>query len=193
MSLETSKMYTRAYMFFVQSCIEDNKKQNKTDHKNVPKFTKLCAQMWKSKPEAEKKKFRIMEECDKKRYNCEKKIHRKEMHREKLKKPKKNQSALFFYEQSIRAETQSVSSRVRLKMAAERYRELSDQQRQPFLDLAAQDHQRYRREKKQISDEINKQKRKDLKKEKRKVGKKASKKVNSNPCSKEFISESDSD
>ena len=188
-------MYTRAYMFFVQSCIEDNKKQNKTDHKNVPKFTKLCAQMWKSKPEAEKKKFRIMEECDKKRYEVEKKIKRRETRHEKVRRPKKGKNALFFYEKSIRAEIQSLSPALRLKAAAERFRELSEEQRQPFLDLAAQDHQRYRREKKQISDEINKQKRKDLKKEKRKVGKKASKKVNSNPsiCSKEFISESDSD
>ena len=186
-------MYTRAYAFFLQSCIEDNKRQKKTDHKNVPKFTKQCAQMWNSKPEAEKKKFRIMEECDKKRYDIEKKIKRRETRSEEVKRKrlKRGKSALFFYEKSIRAELQSLSPSFRLKAAAERYRELSEEQRQPFLDLAAEDHQRYRREKKQISEEINKQKREDLKK---KVGKKAANKVNSvNICSKEFISESDSD
>ena len=80
------KKPTSAYNFFQHSCIEDNKRQNKTDYKDLMEFNKHCAQIWKSKPEAEKKKFRIMEECDKKRYNCEKKINRKEMHREKLKK-----------------------------------------------------------------------------------------------------------
>ena len=195
MSVKTSKMYTRAYAFFLQSCIEDNKRQNKTDHKNVPKFTQHCAQLWNSKPEAEKKKYRIMEECDKKRYDIEKKIKRRETRNEDVKRLKKGKSALFFYEKSIRAEIQSLSPSLRLKVAAERYRELSEEERQPFLDLAAEDHQRYRRQKKEISEEINKQKREDLKKkEKRKVGKKAVNKVNSvNICSKEFISESDSD
>ena len=117
------KRPSNAFLFFVQSCIKESKRQNKTDYKNLMEFNKHCAQIWKSKPEAEKKKFRILEECDQKRYKVEKKINRKEIHREKEKRPKKNQTPLVFYERSIRAETQSLSSRARLKFAAEQYRE----------------------------------------------------------------------
>ena len=190
------KRPSNAFLFFVQSCIKESKKQNKTDYKNLMEFKKRCAKIWKSKPEAEKKKFMIMAECDKKRYNIEKKIKRKEIHGDKVKRPKKGQTPLFFYEKSIRAETQSLSVRLRLKFAAERYRELGEEQRKHFQDLAAQDCQRYRREKKQILDEIKKQKRENLKKKKRKGGKKAESISNVKPgniCSKEYISESDSD
>lgn len=188
------KNATNAYNFFVQSCIKESKRENKTDYKNLIEFSKHCAKIWKSKPEAEKKKFIIMAECDKKRYDVEKKIQRKEIQREKAKGPKKGQTPLFLYEKSIRAETQSLSSRLRVKSAAERYRELSEEQRQHFRDLAAQDHQRYRREKKLFLDEIKKQKKENLKKEKRKGGKKAASNFQPyNICSKEYISESDSD
>ena len=180
------KKVSRAFDFFIQSRIEEDKRQNKDDYKN---FSKHCAQTWKTMPEAEKKKFQIMEECDEKRYNIEmkrKKIKRKELLRA-VKLPK---SGLFFYKESIRAEIKSVSA------AAERYRELSEEQRQPFLDLAALDQQRYRREKKQMLDEIKKQKKEELKKIKGKARKKAVHKVkpdNIKICSKEFLSESDSD
>merc|ERR1712062_708572 len=193
------KKATNAYHFFFRSRIEENKRQNKTDYKNLMEFNKHCAQIWKLKPEAEKRKFRIMEECDRRRSNVEKKIKRRQMVKEKVERLKKGQSALFFYEKSIRAELPYSKQCLRLKAAAERFKKLSEEQRQHFENLAAEDRQRYRREKKHLSEETKK-KHLSVETKKRKRENMKKKKVqwieNVQPdkiCSKEFISDSDSD
>ena len=175
-------------MFYREYCVEQNIRENRTDYKEVAKFSTKCGEEWRSMTEGQKKKFRIMEECDRKRHLVEKRIFKNySRNREHLKMPKKPKTALFFFRESLEPPAilpgVKVSPGLALKRAAERYKELTEKEKQKFLDLEKEDKERCRVERKIFS--------------MRSRNKKAKKKVNSVPeykiTSKEFVIETDSD
>ena len=175
----TIKGKSSAFLFFKEYCCRENKRQNKTDYKDI-RFAVKCSEMWNAMTEEKKRKFRMMVECDKKRFIVESKRMKKQLKGDFPKKPK---SALFFYMESINCEAQSVNVGAKVSLgrplqnAAERFRKLTDEEKQQFIDLAKEDGLRYKREKR-------KRQKNNKKRESISVSK---------IRSKEFVSDSDSD
>ena len=63
----TIKGKSSAFLFFKEYCCRENKRQNKTDYKDI-RFAVKCSEMWNAMTEEKKRKFRMMVECDKKRF-----------------------------------------------------------------------------------------------------------------------------
>ena len=175
----TIKGKSSAFLFFKEYCCRENKRQNKTDYKDI-RFAVKCSEMWNAMTEEKKRKFRMMVECDKKRFIVESKRMKKQLKGDFPKKPK---SALFFYMESINCEAQSVNVGAKVSLgrplqnAAERFRKLTDEEKQQFIDLAKEDGLRYKREKRK----------------RQKNNKKRESVSVSKIRSKEFVSDSDSD
>ena len=143
---------SNAFIFFLEFRIKENKRQNKTDYKNIAKFSKSCSELWNSMTDDKKKKFKIMEEYDKRRFNVEKKIIRRKRMKEKVNMPKKPKSAVFFYKDSIKNEQQAENPSVKLKPsdslknAVERFKSLTEKDKGKFIDMAEKDSKRYKQE-----------------------------------------------
>jgi len=60
-----------AYAYFVQTCREEHKKKHPDENVVFSEFSKKCAERWKTMNEGEKKRFHMMAEKDKKRYESE--------------------------------------------------------------------------------------------------------------------------
>ena len=133
-----------AFLFFKEHCCRENKRQNKTDYKDI-RFSVQCGEMWRAMTEDSKRKFKMMAECDKKRYLAEKKILKKQL---KTNLPKKPKSALYIYKESITSDGEASASLGRpLQNAAEQYNKLTDEEKQKFIDLSEEESRRYKREK----------------------------------------------
>eukprot|EP00092_Neocalanus_flemingeri_P003879 GFUD01004176.1.p1 GENE.GFUD01004176.1~~GFUD01004176.1.p1 ORF type:complete len:189 (+),score=70.05 GFUD01004176.1:95-661(+) len=60
-----------AYAFFVQTCREEHKRKHPEEQVVFTEFSRKCADRWKTMSDYEKKRFNMMAECDKKRFDCE--------------------------------------------------------------------------------------------------------------------------
>ena len=99
------------YAFFLQVCREEHKRKYPTEKVEFSEFNKKCTERWKTMSDVEKKRFNMLSEMDKKRYDHEMKSFRSRGEGSKGKKtkkvkdpnaPKRPQSSYFFFVNSIR-------------------------------------------------------------------------------------------
>ena len=99
------------YAFFLQVCREEHKRKYPTEKVEFSEFNKKCTERWKTMSDVEKKRFNMLSEMDKKRYDHEMKSFRSQGDGSKGKKtkkvkdpnaPKRPQSSYFFFVNSIR-------------------------------------------------------------------------------------------
>lgn len=100
-----------AYAFFVQTCREEHKRKHPEEQVVFTEFSRKCADRWKTMSDYEKKRFNMMADCDKRRFDSEMATFNAESHKptadgrkpQKKKKikdpnaPKRNISAFFFF------------------------------------------------------------------------------------------------
>jgi len=60
-----------AYAFFVQTCREEHKRKHPEEQVVFTEFSRKCADRWKTMSDYEKKRFNMMAESDKKRFDTE--------------------------------------------------------------------------------------------------------------------------
>jgi len=122
---------------------------------------KILSQRYKSLPDKEKKKWEKKAEKDKKRYQEEMKNYeppddeeptgkRSKKQKKDPNKPKRNMSAYFLYSVSIRPEVRKehpdASFGQIAKIISQKFKDLSDKERQPWVQKANEDKKRYERE-----------------------------------------------
>ena len=98
------------YAFFVQICREEHKRKYPTEKVDFSEFNRKCSERWKTMSDMEKKRFNMLADCDKKRYEHEMKTFKPEVSKGKKKTkkvkdpnaPKRPQSAYFIYMNAIR-------------------------------------------------------------------------------------------
>ena len=64
------------YAFFVQICREEHKRKYPAEKVDFSEFNRKCSDRWKTMSDMEKKRFNMLSECDKKRYEHEMKTFR---------------------------------------------------------------------------------------------------------------------
>mmetsp|Transcript_26277 Transcript_26277/g.61090 ORF Transcript_26277/g.61090 Transcript_26277/m.61090 type:complete len:221 (+) Transcript_26277:223-885(+) len=124
-------------------------------------IAKILSQRYKSLPDKEKKKWEKKAEKDKKRYQEEMKNYeppddeeptgkRSKKQKKDPNKPKRNMSAYFLYSVSIRPEVRKehpdASFGQIAKIISQKFKDLSDKERQPWVQKANEDKKRYERE-----------------------------------------------
>ena len=98
------------YAFFVQICREEHKRKYPTEKVDFTEFNRKCSERWKTMSDIEKKRFNMLADCDKKRYEHEMKTFKPqaEKGKKKAKKvkdpnaPKRPQSSYFLYMNATR-------------------------------------------------------------------------------------------
>jgi len=60
-----------SYTYFVQTCREEHRKKHPTETVNFTEFSKKCGERWKQMTDNEKKRFALMADKDKQRYDRE--------------------------------------------------------------------------------------------------------------------------
>eukprot|EP00092_Neocalanus_flemingeri_P012777 GFUD01013768.1.p1 GENE.GFUD01013768.1~~GFUD01013768.1.p1 ORF type:complete len:196 (+),score=61.11 GFUD01013768.1:31-618(+) len=112
-----------AYAFFVQTCSEEHKRKHPEEKVVVTEFFRKWADRWKTLSDYGKKRFFMMAECDKKRFDCEMatfnavsnqtsadgKKSRKRTAVKDPNAPKKNCSAFFFFCKDKRSEVKEAN------------------------------------------------------------------------------------
>ena len=149
-----------AYAFFVQICREEHKKRYPDEQVLFQEFSKKCAERWKTMSDREKKWFNQMAENDKKRYESEiSKVSTPEVVKrgrkpKKVKDPNAPKRALsgFFWfsneeRQKVRAANPDFGVGDIAKELGRRWAECPEDVKAKFEALAANDRQRYDKEK----------------------------------------------
>jgi len=148
-----------AYAYFVQTCREEHKKRHPDEQVLFQEFSKKCAERWKTMTDREKKWFNQMAEGDKKRYEEEiskyvEPVVKRGRKPKKVKDPNAPKRALsgFFWfsndeRQKVRAANPDFGVGDIAKELGRRWAECPEDIKAKFEALAANDRQRYDREK----------------------------------------------
>ncbi|XP_043299953.1 high mobility group protein B3-like [Cervus canadensis] len=132
-----------AYAFFVQMCREEHKKKNLEVPVNFAEFSKKCSKRWKTMSREEKSKFNEMAKADKVRYDWEMKDYRpaKGGKKKDPKAPRRPLSGFLLFCSEFHPEIKStnpgVSIRDVAKKLGEMWNNLSDSEKQPYINKAA--------------------------------------------------------
>jgi len=148
------------YAFFLQVCREEHKRKYPTEKVEFSEFNKKCTERWKTMSDVEKKRFNMLSEMDKKRYDHEMKSFRSQGEGSKGKKtkkvkdpnaPKRPQSSYFFFVNSIREEIKAEQPGISVgdvaKEAGRRWAELDASDKEVFEAQAEEAKIRYQKEK----------------------------------------------
>jgi len=151
-----------AYAFFVQICREEHKKRHPDEQVLFQEFSKKCAERWKTMTEREKRWFNQMAEGDKKRYEAEisRYVPPTELTPKRGRKPKKVKdpnapkralSGFFWFSnderQKVRAANPDFGVGDIAKELGRRWADAPEDVKAKFEALAANDRQRYDKEK----------------------------------------------
>jgi len=148
-----------AYAFFVQTCREEHKKRHPDEQVLFQEFSKKCAERWKTMTDREKKWFNQMAEGDKKRYEAEiSKYSAPEVKRGRKPKkvkdpnaPKRALSGFFWFSQEERQKVRAANPDFGVgdiaKELGRRWAECPEDVKAKFEAMAANDRQRYDKEK----------------------------------------------
>ncbi|KAB0368625.1 hypothetical protein FD755_019659 [Muntiacus reevesi] len=133
-----------AYAFFAQTCREEHKKKNPEVPVNFAEFSKKCSERWKTKSGKEKSKFDGMAKVDKVRYDQEMKDYGAAKGGKKKKDPsapKRPPSGFFLFCSEFRPKIKSTNSGISIgdvaKKLGETQNNLSDSEKQPYVNKAA--------------------------------------------------------
>ncbi|KAI4542264.1 hypothetical protein MG293_007643 [Ovis ammon polii] len=134
-----------AYAFFVQTCREGHKKKNPEVPVNFAEFSKKCSERWKTMSGKEKSKFDEMAKADKVHYDQEMKDYRSAKGGKKKKDPnapKRPPSGFFLFCSEFHPKIKSTNPGVSFgdvaKKLGEMRNNLSDSEKQPYINKAAE-------------------------------------------------------
>ena len=151
-----------AYAFFVQTCREEHKKRHPDEQVLFQEFSKKCAERWKTMTDREKKWFNQMAEGDKRRYEAEiskyvapadtpVKRGRKPKKVKDPNAPKRALSGFFWFSNDERGKVRAANPDFGVgdiaKELGRRWSECPEDIKAKFEALAANDRQRYDKEK----------------------------------------------
>jgi len=147
------------YAFFVQTCRDEHKKLHPQENVPFQEFSKKCATRWKTMTDREKLWFNQMAEEDKKRFEFEQQVVVAKKKRVKRTKdpnaPKRALSGFFWFSNEERAKVVAANPDFKVgdiaKELGRRWSECDPASRARFEQLAAQDRQRYEKEKHEYS------------------------------------------
>jgi len=151
----TPKGRMTAYAFFVQICREEHKKQHPEEHVEFQEFSRKCASRWKTMTDREKLWFNQMADEDKKRFEFANQAAVPKKKRVKRVKdpnaPKRALSGFFWFSNEERSKVVAANPDFKVgdiaKELGRRWGECDQATRAKYESLAAQDRQRYEKEK----------------------------------------------
>ena len=138
-----------AYSFFVQTCREEHKKKNPEVPVNFAEFSKKCSERWKTTSGKEKSKFDEMAKADKVRYDQEMKDYgsAKGGRKKDPNAPKRPPSGFFLFCSEFRPKIKSANPGISIgdvaKKLGEMWNNLSDSEKQPYINKAAKLKEKY--------------------------------------------------
>ncbi|MXQ98636.1 hypothetical protein E5288_WYG002660 [Bos mutus] len=142
-----------AYAFFVQTCREEHKKKNPEVPVNFAEFSKKCSERWKTMSGKEKSKFDEMAKADKVRYDREMKDYGPAKGGKKKKDPnapKRPPSGFFLFCSEFRPKIKSANPGISIgdvaKKLGEMWNNLSDSEKQPYINKAAKLKEKYEKD-----------------------------------------------
>ena len=172
-------------------------KKSKTVVIEPKDMIKKCTERWHKMKERDKMKYKIMSMADHKREKYERKIFNSRCKELKVEvnKPKRCRAAfLWFIQEKMKENNSKLKSSEHIKILHQQYKDLSEEEKRPYLEMEERDRERNKEE---VS-VIRKKKRKEKKEEKRRQTKEAKKKSatyipHERIKSNEYVSDSDSD
>ena len=139
------------FLFFFKEYREEAKLRGETDTKII---SRKCGEAWNGLTKSEKRKYVIMAEADKKRADFEKKFYEHQYKKKNISKIQIVTSASTFYYHSVKTELKEKhpdkSLFARRKIANKMFKELSEEEKQPFHQEHLKDKKRNRLEKKAL-------------------------------------------
>ena len=166
-------------------------KKSKTVVIEPKDMIKKCTERWHQMKEREKMKYKIMSMADHRRAKYEWKIFNNRCKEEKVEvnKPKRCRGALMWFIQEKSKEKSNTKLKwgEHLKILHQQFKDLSDEERRPYVEMEEKDRKRKREEVKKIKQEKRKSKPKKVKK------KGATFIPHERITSNEFVSDSDSE
>jgi len=161
-----------AYAFFVQTCREEHKRKHPEEQVVFTEFSRKCADRWKTMSDYEKKRFNMMAESDKKRFDSEIATYNneiqkpsaggradgKETPKRTLKKkikdpnaPKRSLSGFFFYSNDLRPKIKEENPAFGItdiaKEMGKRWADIDPNLKAKYEKMAEDDKIRYAKEK----------------------------------------------
>jgi len=153
-----------AYAFFVQTCREEHKRKHPEEQVVFTEFSRKCADRWKTMSDFEKKRFNMLAENDKKRYDVEIATFNVEAknttaegkkRRRKAKKdpnaPKRNLTSFFFFSNDERPKVKEVNPQFSIgetaKEIGKRWADIDPKVKAKYEKLSENDKIRYEKEK----------------------------------------------
>jgi len=151
----TSRGRMTAYAFFVQTCRDEHKRQHPEEFVHFQEFSRKCASRWKTMTEREKLWFNQMADEDKRKVEIE--TQQAVTKKKKVKRmkdpnaPKRALSGFFWFSNEERPKVQAANPDFKVgdvaKELGRRWADCDPSTKQKFEQLAAQDRQRYEKEK----------------------------------------------
>jgi len=149
------------YAFFVQICREEHKRKYPAEKVEFSEFNRKCSERWKTMSDMEKKRFNMLADCDKKRYEHEMKTFKPQADASKGKKktkkvkdpnaPKRPQSSYFLYmnatRDAVKAEHPGLTIGGIAKEISRRWSELDASDKEVYEGQAEEAKARYLEEK----------------------------------------------
>ena len=135
-----------AYAFFVQMCREECKKKNPEATVNFAEFSKKCSERWKTMSGKEKSKFNEMAKADKVHYDQEMKDYgpaKGGKDRNALKRPPSGFFLFSEFRPKIKSTNPGISIGDVAKKLGEMQNNLSDNEKQPYINKAAKLKEKY--------------------------------------------------
>lgn len=144
------KKPTSAYIYFTSAHREKFKKEGKAMPK-AQDMAKLCGEVWKTMDDNDKKPFQALADKDKERYHSQMKTQPSTNDKKKKdpNMPKRPQTAYFLFLEDFRKEMKGKVMADGAKipsLAGERWREMNDDDKQPYQDKVVKDKTRYLKE-----------------------------------------------
>ena len=184
------------FHFFLEDFRSEVKK-SKTVVIEPKDVVKKCTEQWHKMKERDKMKYKIMSMADHKREKFERKVFNSMCKKEKVEvnKPKRCRPAVQWFIQDkapkLKEENPNLEWGEHLKILAQQFKDLSEEERRPYLEMEDKDRQRNKDEIKEMKQRERETKRKSKPK---KVRKKSATSIDQDRItSYEYVSDSDSD
>ena len=196
-SLIKPKGLCSAYVFFLTEFSKEVHKRKNPECWTQPEIVKKAAVRWKNMKEHEKTKYKILENADRKRADFEMKRYKYQCKKYKVVKPKQKRSPVNCYVKAnrelLRKECPSLTFFGITKELIRRWQSLSGEEKEEYEKMAEEDKLRSKKEIKEFKKDL-KQGTEVSKKNKKSAIKESKQGIKlGNVCSKELISDSDSD
>jgi len=142
------------YAFFVQICREEHKRKYPEEKVDFAEFSKKCADRWKTMSDIEKKRFTMLAESDKRRFDLEMKTFSASNPGKRTKKeakdpnaPKRPMTAYLSYATAVREETRAAHPSISFgeisKVIAQQWGALEAEEKEEYEKMAQEAKTKY--------------------------------------------------